>query len=72
MNLRTRRIYEAQRAGVIARLHDDGIPANRADALFGAWENEAVRRGISRLTPGFWSSGADWIHAEFERRPRSG
>ena len=63
------RIYQAQRAGIVARLTTAHGP-ERAEAAVAAWEAEARRRGIERGTPEFWGAGDPWAVDEARRRPR--
>jgi hypothetical protein len=65
---RTRRIYEARRAGFVARIADSGIPLETVSRLFDAWEDDAYGRGIGLLSPAFWGEAEGWIGDEYERR----
>jgi hypothetical protein len=71
MEGRQRRLYEARRAGLLARLGDEGIRGPEGIALFDAWEEAAERHGIPRDGPRFWSEAVGWIRDERARR-RSG
>jgi len=56
------RIYEARRAGAVARLASrDRLGDDRAEELVAAWELEAELRGIPRGDERFWSDGAAWM-----------
>lgn len=68
MDTRTRRLYEARQAGLLARLADEGIRGEEGAALFDAWEEEANRCGLPRNSPRFWGEAPEWIRAERARR----
>ena len=70
MDLRTRRINNAKRAGLMARLADEGVPADGAEVVLAAWEDEADRRSLARNGPGFWAGAHDWILVERRRTGR--
>jgi hypothetical protein len=54
--------YEAERAGVFARLTRQGrLGRTDAEDWIGRWEREAEARGVSRSTVGFWDLAWDWI-----------
>lgn len=64
------RIFEAQRAGVRARLVDtDRMQPEMADRWLDAWLLEAATRDLPR-DGAYWNAGCDWIAAErATRRP---
>lgn len=64
------RLLAASRAGLVARMTDEGIPAERVQQLMEAWDDEASRRGLSPQSPGFWDQAPDWIR-EQARLPRA-
>jgi hypothetical protein len=39
----------------------DQMGRERAEQLVHAWDSEAYRRGIGRLSPGYWTQAEDWI-----------
>ena len=62
------RIFEAQKAGVRARLTGTGTPET-ADRWLDAWVLEATGCGLAR-DGGYWQAAWDWILAERAvRRP---
>lgn len=54
------RIYEARRAGAVARLASR-TGSERAEQLVAGWEAEAEARGIPRGDARYWSEGAAWL-----------
>jgi hypothetical protein len=61
MNERQTRIWQAQRAGLAARLRDTlRISPDRVEALIEAWEAEAVARGLA-AADGYWSAAETWL-----------
>ena len=64
MNERQERIYQARRAGLVARLHDAGFTRARAEQAVAAWEAEGERRGLERLSPEYWREAPQWIDGE--------
>ena len=62
------RIFEAQRAGVRARLTGTGMQPETADRWLDAWGLEAASRGLSK-DGAYWEAGWDWI-AEQRAAPR--
>jgi hypothetical protein len=63
------RIFEAQRAGVRARLIGTGMQPKTADQWLDAWVLEAAARDLPR-DGAYWQAGCDWIVAErAARRP---
>jgi len=67
VDLRSQRIYEAQREGVFRRLCDGGLSERRARALINGWEQEARTRALTPLGPGYWREGLDWIAEQRQR-----
>ena len=62
------RLYEARRAGLVARLTRGGrMGEERAEALIVAWEAEAAQRGLERLSVAYWRDVETWLE---ERVPR--
>lgn len=56
------RIYEAQRAGIFARLtQKERLDELDAEHWISRWEREAESQGLARTTVGFWSTGWGWI-----------
>lgn len=63
------RIYEARRAATFTRLHSfEHLDEIDAEHWISAWEREAERQGIDRLTIGFWNAGDEWIAARRSAR----
>jgi hypothetical protein len=54
------RIYEAQRAGAVARLATRAGP-ERAELLVAGWELEAAARGIPRGDRRYWYVAEAWL-----------
>ena len=62
-------IFEAQRAGVRARLTGIGMQPETADRWLDTWVLEATGRGLPK-DGRYWQAGWDWIGAERAvRRP---
>ena len=58
------RVFEAQRAGVRARLiGTDRMPPEPADRWLDAWVLEAATRDVPRYGA-YWNAAYDWIAAE--------
>jgi hypothetical protein len=56
------RIYLARRSATFANLTQRGVVDKvEAELRISAWEREAERQGIERLTAAFWEAGAHWI-----------
>ena len=69
MELRRRRIGEAQRAGLRNRLRDQlHLPEVRADALLDEWTVRAAERGLTPSHAGFWQEGEEWIQEQVRKR----
>lgn len=73
MDARARRIAEAKRAGLLARLTDALGSADRAEALLVSYEAQASAAGLSPLSETYWSEVEPWLarHAVV-RRAREG
>lgn len=55
------RIYQAQRAGIFARLtQNERVDEVDAEHWISAWEQEAEARGRAH-SQGFWDDGWHWI-----------
>jgi hypothetical protein len=56
------RIYQAQRAGIFARLtQSERVDELDAEQWISRWERHAELEGLSRELIGFWAAGWDWI-----------
>jgi hypothetical protein len=56
------RIYQAQRAGIFARLtQSERVSELDAEHWISRWEREAESGGLARNAVGFWDTGWDWI-----------
>jgi hypothetical protein len=66
------RVFEAQRAGVYARLTETGMQPQTADRWLHGWVLEATGRGLPK-DGAYWQAGWDWIAAEraARRQPAS-
>lgn len=58
------RIHLARRAAVRNRLTGEGMSEELAEHWCDAWEAEAARRKLERLSPDYWREGTAWIYAE--------
>ncbi|MGZ8438510.1 MAG: hypothetical protein ACXWXR_08220 [Candidatus Limnocylindrales bacterium] len=59
------RIYQAQRAGIFARLtQGERLNALQAEDWISRWERHAEAEGLSRSTVGFWDAAWEWIAGE--------
>lgn len=67
MRDRDERLFEAKRAGMVARIRDSGLRQERAEALFDAFDAEAVARGVPRGSQPYWDEAERWI-ADAARR----
>ncbi len=65
------RIYQARRAGLVARIASSGVAADRADALVAAWEVEASASGLSRDGEAYWDEAWAWLEPRRWSRPRA-
>jgi hypothetical protein len=62
------RIYQARRAAVFSKLTGSrAIDELEAEHRIAAWEREAERQGLDRLTAAFWEAGDRWIAAQPRR-----
>lgn len=69
MDLRRRRITEAQRAGLRNRIRDAWhLPEEKADDLLDAWVIEAQARGLAPDETAYWRAGEDWIREQAKKR----
>ena len=69
MDLQSRRIHDAQRAGLRNRIRDHWhLPETRADALLDAWEITASDRGLASGQPTYWQEGEKWVRAQTTQR----
>ena len=66
---RKERIYQAKRAGLLARIAQAG-GAERAEALWTGWESEAAARGLPPDSQAFWAEVETWMAREDDARPR--
>lgn len=56
------RIYQAQRAGIFARLRQqERLGEIAAEDWITRWEDHAEAEGLSGSKVGFWDAGWDWI-----------
>ena len=58
------RLLAASRAGLVAHMTDEGIPAERVEQLIDAWDDEEDRRGLPRESPGYWDQAPEWIREQ--------
>lgn len=59
------RIYAARRAAVFSKLTGPGVVDElEAQHRIAAWEREAERRGLDRLTAAFWEAGDRWLDSQ--------
>ena len=63
------RIFEAQRAGVRARLTGTGMQPETADRWLDAWVLEAAGRGLPQ-DGRYWQAGWEWIAEQRQHRVR--
>jgi len=64
------RIYQARRAGLVARLASSGVAPDRAEALVTAWEVEASASGFVRDGEAYWDEAWPWLEPRRWTRPR--
>ena len=56
------RLYQARRAAVFSKVTGTRvIDELEAEHRISAWEREAERRGLDRLTQAFWEAGDRWL-----------
>ncbi len=55
------RIYQARRAGIVARLMSTGVLAERAQTLMVAWETEATAVGLAPDFAAYWDRAWPWL-----------
>jgi hypothetical protein len=65
------RIYQARRAGLVARVASSGVAPDRADALVAAWEVEASSNGFVRDGDAYWDEAWPWLEPRRWSRPRA-
>jgi hypothetical protein len=65
------RIYEARRAGLVARLMSSGVAEDRALALVDAWEAQATASGLVRDGEAYWDEAWPWLEPRRWSRPRA-
>ena len=69
MDLRRRRIHDAQRAGLRNRIRDYWhVPEARADALLDAWAIVAAEQGLMPGQANYWQEGEEWIQEQAKMR----
>ena len=67
------RIYQAQRAGIFARLtQQERVNELDAEHWISRWEREAGSRGLSQTSIGFWDSAWEWVAERRMGRGRDG
>ena len=64
------RIYQARRAGLVARLVSTAVAPDRADALVAAWEAHATAGGLARDGEPYWDEAWPWLESRRWTRPR--
>ena len=64
-------IYQARRAGLVARLASSGVAPERAGDLVAAWEAEATARGLVRDGEAYWDDAWPWLQPRRWTRPRA-
>lgn len=64
-------IYQARRAGLVARLASSGVAPERAGDLVAAWEAEATARGLVRDGEAYWDDAWPWLEPRRWTRPRA-
>lgn len=65
------RIYQARRAGILARLMSSGVSAERAEGLLSAWEVEATAGGLVRDGEAYWDDAWPWLESRRWTKPRA-
>jgi hypothetical protein len=65
------RIYQARRAGLVARLVSSGVAPDRADALVEAWEANAAASGLMRDGEAYWDQAWPWLEPRRWSKPRA-
>jgi hypothetical protein len=59
------RIYQARRAAVFSALTGSkAIDPLEAEHRIAAWERDAERQGLDRVTAAFWEAGDRWLTAQ--------
>jgi hypothetical protein len=65
------RIYQARRAGLVARLTSSGVAADRAEGLVAAWEAHATASGLVRDGETYWDEAWPWLEPRRWTRPQA-
>jgi hypothetical protein len=65
------RIYEARRAGILARLTSSGLAPDRGEALVAAWEAHATASGLVRDGDAYWDEAWPWLEPRRWTKPRA-
>ena len=65
------RIYQARRAGLVARLTSSGVAPDRAEGLMAAWEAHATASGLVRDGEAYWDEAWPWLEPRRWSRPRA-
>ena len=61
------RVYQAQRAGIFARLtQQERLGKLAAEDWIKRWEDHAEAEGLSRSTVNFWDAAWEWIAEQRE------
>jgi hypothetical protein len=55
------RVYQARRAGIVARLMSTGVLPERAEGLMIAWEVEATAAGLPPDSAAYWDGAWPWL-----------
>lgn len=63
-------IYQARRAGLVARLTSCGVATDRAEDLVAAWEAHATASGLARDGEAYWDEAWPWLEPRRWTRPR--
>ena len=66
-----KRIYQARRAGIVARLMSTGVAQERAEALMAAWEVEATADGLVRDGEAYWDEAWPWLEPRRWTKPHA-
>jgi hypothetical protein len=62
------RIFTARRMAVRNTLASEAMPTETADAWCDAWQDEAERLGLERMSTEYWTLGLAWVHEQRMRR----
>lgn len=63
------RIYQARRAGIVARLASTGVLEDRAETLMAAWETEATAAGLAPDSAAYWDGAWPWLEPRRWTKP---